>query len=459
MKRTCLISSTLALTVLVPSMASAEPGVLYIPTEDVTLQPDDVGECSGVGSPNSGRGCTGVVDRATTISPFSGDLEALQAGIVAALEPYDVHVTNDRPPEYVPYTMLLPEIEVSSFSLACSFGGINCGARKRNGIVFMVPETQNCSAPDLLHQALYAFGRISGLEGVDNPMDVMNFPPDFTMPVAAYLDECSFRSPQLNFNKMGMPTTPAQLECTGKDHAAGQCDEDPDGFAGQNSHQDMLAYYGPRAAEDIDPPEFSNLVPENGAVLTAGSNGVAELTLDVDMTDADTHLAARWTISSDALVSDMFPDGILTICTNDVCTVNWDDAVPAKPTDSDWASPVALNFPPGEYTITLEASDYKGNVAEPVTITVTIEGEVSGSEDSGSGGGVDDTAGGDNDTNQPPLDTGVDTGTSGDDATGDGDGGATDDGGGCSCRTTQTPGGMVLMLLGFVGLGAMRRRW
>ena len=35
----------------------------------------------------------------------------------------------------------------------------------------------------------------------------------------------------------------------------------------------------------------------------------------------------------------------------------------------------------------------------------------------------------------------------------------TDEGGGCSCTTGQTPGGsMVLMLLGFVGLGAMRRR-
>ena len=37
MKRTCLISSALALTVLAPTVASAEPAILYVPTEPVTL--------------------------------------------------------------------------------------------------------------------------------------------------------------------------------------------------------------------------------------------------------------------------------------------------------------------------------------------------------------------------------------------------------------------------------------
>lgn len=454
MKRTCLISSALALTVLAPTVASAEPGILFLPTEEVTLLPDSDPMCSGIGSPNSARNCTAVVDAATAVAPYA-DLDTLQADLTTSLAPYDVFITNTRPPEYVPYTMMLPEVDIETFSLACSFGGINCGSRGRNGIAFMVAETINCTMPDPLHAALYAFGRISGLEGVDNVMDVMNFPPDFTMPVAAYLDECSFRSPQLNFDKMGMPTTPAQLECTSKDHT-GMCADDPDGDPGQNSHQDMLAYYGPRT-EDTEAPVLSNILPADGTVLTVGDNGVALLEIDVDIADADPAVAARWTITSEALVSDMFPDGVLSICTNDVCSVNWEDVSPAKATDSDWASPVALNFPPGEYAITIEASDYHGNVAEMMSFTVTIEGDASGT---GADTGADDTAGGmetGNPPPPPPFTTGQDSGDSGD--TGSNDGGATDDSGGCSCRTTQTPGGMMLMLLGLMGLGAMRRRW
>jgi MYXO-CTERM domain-containing protein len=456
MKRTCLISSALATLVLVPVQASAEPAVLFIPTEEVSLQPDGEGECAGVGSPNSAFNCTAAVDAATVIPPFAGDLDAFQTSLQDSLLPYDVLVTNTRPPEYLPYTMLLPEVDVESFSLACSFGGINCGARKRNSIVFLVPQTDNCTDPDMLQQALYAFGRISGLEGVANPMDVMNFPPDFTMPVAGYLDECSDRSPQLNFDKMGMPTTPALLECTSKDHAAGACPDDPEGNPGQNSHQDLLAYYGPRPdVEDTEPPVFANVMPEDGTVLMTNDSGVAQLMIDVDITDADPAVGVRWTVSSDALISDMFPDGVLTICTNDVCSVNWSDVVPAKATDSDWASPVALNFPPGEYAVTLEASDYKGNVADPVSFTVTIEDASSGS--GGVDSGADETAG--VDTNEPPPFT---TGNNDDSGTGDGgsnDGGANDDGGGCSCSTTGGSGGVALMLLGLVGLGAMRRRW
>ena len=39
MKRTCLISCALTAAVLAPASASAEPGILYIPTEAVTLRP------------------------------------------------------------------------------------------------------------------------------------------------------------------------------------------------------------------------------------------------------------------------------------------------------------------------------------------------------------------------------------------------------------------------------------
>ncbi len=47
MKRTCLISCVLAAGVLAPVVASAEPGILYIPTEDVSLFPTGPGEECG----------------------------------------------------------------------------------------------------------------------------------------------------------------------------------------------------------------------------------------------------------------------------------------------------------------------------------------------------------------------------------------------------------------------------
>src|SRR5688572_24338833 len=89
MKRTCLISSALALTVLAPTMASAEPGILYIPTDPITLLPTGVAPCSGV---NSALGCGGV-DAETEIAPYS-DAAGLTTAISDAVAEYDVLVTN-----------------------------------------------------------------------------------------------------------------------------------------------------------------------------------------------------------------------------------------------------------------------------------------------------------------------------------------------------------------------------
>jgi MYXO-CTERM domain-containing protein len=451
MNRTCLISSALALTVLAPTVVSAEPGVLYIPTEPVTLTPFNEGVCGS--QINSALGCDNV-DMVTEVAPFA-DAADLTTAMSDALVDYDVMVTNTRPVDYLPYLMLMASDEPSkkSQSLTCTGAGINCGSRQRNDIGFTRGTTMNCMDPEVTHASMYAFGRMSGLEGVVNPEDWMNYLPDYTMPPVGFIDDCFDRANQLAFDDKGNQVE-QQLECTSLDHF--ECPDGMNGEAQQNTHQDLLMYYGART-EDADPPVFSNILPEDGTVLTVGDNGVALLEIDVDIADADPAVAARWTITSDALISDMFPDGILSICTNDICSVNWEDVSPAKATDSDWASPVALNFPPGEYAITLEASDYHGNVAEMVSFTVTIEGDAS---DTGNDTGQDDTAGGmetGNPPPPPPFTTGQDSGDSGD--TDNGDGGATDDGGGCSCRTTQTPGGMVLMLLGLMGLGAMRRRW
>lgn len=452
MKRISLICGAVALGVLAPLSASAEPGILYIPTDPVTLRPTGVIPCSS--DVNSALGCGGA-SMEIEAEPFAGAAD-LTTAMQAGLEAYDVTVTNTRPPEYISYTMLLPsdeplDMEAGGYqSFTCAFGGINCDARGRNDIVSTSGTTENCIDPDVVHAAMYAFGRNSGLEGVDNAEDWMNYPPDYTTAPMGYQDVCNDRLQQMGFNDRGEQID-LPLECTSVDHF--ECPDGTNGDPGQNSHQDMLRFYG-EATEDADPPELTNVVPEDGTVLMA-EGGVASLELDVDIADADEVVGVRWTVTSEALVSEQFPEGVVTMCTNDVCTANWEDATPLKATDSDWANPISLNFPPGEYAITLEAADYHGNVAETVEINVTIMGEETGEDTAGSedDSSVDDTAGNDDNT--------FTTGQPGTD--GDGSGTTTptddDDTSGCSCTSDrQQSGGAALMLLGLMGLGAMRRR-
>lgn len=459
MKRTFLISSTLAGLSLIPTVASAEPGILYIPTDAVTLRPLNMAPCGA--DVNSALGCGGASMEVE--EPPYADAEALTTALQTNFAEYDLLVTNTRPPEYISYTMLLASDEpldmaASGYqSFTCAFGGINCAARGRNDIVSTSGTTGNCIDPEIVHAATFAVGRNLGLEGIDNPEDWMHYVnddgpaggPDYMTPPLGFQDVCNDRVQQQGFNDRGTQID-LPLECAGIDHV--ECDG-PGGMQGQNSHQDLLEYLGP-VVEDLDPPELNNVVPAEGTVLMEGE----ELVLDVEIVDADPIVGARWTVSSSALEEAGVPGGMLTQCTNDACDQGWEE-VSLKPTDSDWS--VSLGgLPAGEYTITLEAADYHGNVAEMVTVMVTIEGDDdSGTTSGGSegGGNVDDTGGG-NVTNGG----GGFESTGGDDDSGDDTGSGQDDSGdgsGCSCRTTPAPGGAMLMLLGLMGLGTLRRRW
>lgn len=454
MKRTCLISCALTAAVLAPTTASAEPGILYIPTEPVTLRPTSMEPCSSL--VNSALGCGGATMEVEE-APYA-DAATLIESMSTNLAAYDVLVTDVRPPEYIPYTMLLPSTEpvdmaASGYSnFTCTFGGDNCGALARNRIYSTSGTTANCIDPVDIHAAMYAFGRSAGLEGVDDPTDWMNYAqgdgpdagPDYTMTPMGFQDACSVRVPPQGFNDRGMQID-LPLDCTSLDHF--ECD-DVNMEQGQNSHQDLLMFFGERV-EDMDAPELTNVVPEDGTVLQAGE----DLVLDVDIADADLVVGARWIVSSQALVDAGIESGTLSQCTNtnngDVCDANWNDANPLKATDSDWAFTIE-GLPAGEYVVTLEAADFHGNVAEMVTINVTIEGDpvdptggmTTGADTGNEEGGVLDDSGGDD--------------SGGADSTAGADGG--DDTSGCSCTTDSNRGGAVLMLLGLMGLGVMRRR-
>jgi MYXO-CTERM domain-containing protein len=134
----------------------------------------------------------------------------------------------------------------------------------------------------------------------------------------------------------------------------------------------------------------------------------------------------------------------------------------------------AAALPEGDYTITVEASDLAGNMAEPIVRDFTVAG---GAADTGDGGDDVMTTAGTNDSG--PVDTGVDdTGgpvtnatTPDDDATNGGDVDVTgdlessgEDAGtndnvidrGCGCTTNERDDA-ALLLLGVAGLALTRR--
>ncbi len=227
---------------MAPTTASAEdePAILYIPTEAVTLLPTGVAPCGS--DVNSALGCGGASEE--TEEPAFAGADALTMALDGALEAYDVMVTNTRPPEYVSYVMMLPSEDAAdmSTSFTCTFGGINCGARNRNDIISTSGTTMNCLDPEIVHAAIFAFGRTSGLEGVAAPDDWMNYlmgmgsdaGPDYaTPPMGGFTDECHDRVQPQGFNDRMMQVD-LPLECTSGDHFA--CDG-PGGEQGQNSHQ------------------------------------------------------------------------------------------------------------------------------------------------------------------------------------------------------------------------------
>ena len=464
MKRIALLSTAaFVATLSTASVASAEtkPAMVWIPTADVDLipsgTPDTICEKSSMSADIAAAGCVGGLAEAGTRTP-NADTQAVVDGAIAALEAYDVTIVTEPPPSYVPIFAVLTSGEDSeeSLSYTCSGAGLTCAARGRDSVGFTNTGTMNCTDPDLLQSALYTVGRMSGLEGKEDPRDVMSYPPNYEEAVTDFIDECG---PIANFLGGDKGMTELPVECTSADHA-GDCEAES-----QNSHADMLDYFGP-ATEDTAAPEigFENIA--DGDVIAEGT----ALSVSAKISDDSTYAAVRITIASDALDGvDGITGGEISFCTTDICDVNFLDGDPFKLAESEWATGDINGLPGGEYTITLEAADYHGNVAETLTAVVTLEGggaTTDGGGDTDGDGSGDDTNGtgdtnGSSDTNDSGFVTdsnGDDSGEDGGDTDGDDSAGATDDGGGCAVGAAQRAGSSALMMLGLLGLGFIRRR-
>ena len=446
----------------------AAPAVLYIPTEAVDLVPVAMCEIPQMNDDNPALGCTDLVLDPATFEPVA-NIDDIVTGVTDALAPYNVIVTTTRPPVYVPYQMLIPQDseDPKSTSQSCTIAAADCDGIDRADIGFTSGGTANCMDPDPVMAALIAFGRMSGLEGKDNPMDVMGFPPDFAMPVTEFVDACDVIVTPEDPDTM-MPTP---LLCPSSQHEEnGMCTMDDE----QNSHQELLAVYGaadPAILTDSAAPEIGEVTgaPAQDAMLPAGT----KLMLSVPVTDDSGYAMVRIAVESTALESEFgAPGGIVDKCFGGSCGVRvGGDATPqaiefdpgmnmAYP---DPSAPFSMNelgggaLPGGAYTITVEASDLAGNEATPFTVSFMVEG---GGDETGTD---PDTSGGDDNTDADDDDADDDDDdgdSSGDDD--DDDSNATgDDGGdeGCSCTTGPTGGNAAFLLFGIAGLAMSRRRY
>jgi MYXO-CTERM domain-containing protein len=467
MKKTWLyscLSATAVCALATTAHADPIPGIVYVPTEEVELIASGTGGdpiCTGVGAFHAGLGC---YPGGGTVAAFAG-AETLVDDMRVALADFAVTLTHDRPPKYVPYMMLLPsdDEDAESRSFTCTATGTpDCAAsRTRRRIGRTIGGSQQCTDPDLLQAALYAFGRMSGLEGIANELDPMGYdssdstvqPIDWTQLAHEFQDSCSARVAQFGFNDRDQIIT-QQFECTNADHVECETDE-------QNSYADLMAAYG-EPIEDTDAPVIAIVFPEDGAEIAHD----AEIVIEASVEEASDHVGARFVLEGEGLIELIEVDS-WEFCTNQACRPtegalaaapeanwHWADGHRWKETASPFTMPSISGLPAGTYTATFEAADPHGNVAEPVMVTFTVLEAPEGEDETGGGDATaGDGTGGNGD--------GGDSFTGPDDGGGTGDGppptGEDDDGGGCACNTSGPAGGVGAFAL-MLGLAGLRRR-
>lgn len=299
------------------------------------------------------------------------------------MEPYGVRIAYDvRPPKHLPYAMVMMGGLPSMLGLGGGVLGVSCSSDcadmwwRDTTFAFtdaINPNNAETLGTTALHEAAHAFG----LAHIDDPSKIMN--PFVSSGQVTWADECT-------------PYNDATggINCQGT-HAS-FCDGQP----AQNTHAELMAYFGPNSP-DITAPEVTITAPEDGVQLDPGE----AFTVMVDV--SDDHEGFGWQLVVPEL----------------------DQAAPAYTFEKEWT----LSFPSeGEYTIRVEAVDHDMNEgADEIKVYVGAAGP-------GDDGGLDE--GGSDDAAD-----GMDEGDDDDDDSGDGtDGGADGDDGGTTDRGCRIDG-------------------
>jgi len=408
-------------------------GVLYVETGGVTLNPT----CGNGESANAAKNCTPLVDSTITFPAIGGGAGAgLFQELQSYYEPFNLVMTQNRPPDYLPYTMAVVggSAQLAGFSGACGVANVACDGLKRNHVSLTFPESCGGSANTAAQETAHNWG----LEHTDNAGDLM-YP--FNMGgFQQFVDSCM---------TISHATGDGNTQC-GYVHEV-YC---PAGKGEvQNSYGELMGVFGPRAVDSVE-PEVVSVFPENGAVFSTSDTVL--VTAEID--DDSRMVGVKWTWEEG------LPEGTdsYTKCTNKVCDEDFVTGASFDPSEIAWDF-VNLQEPPvGVYSFKVEVLDAYGNYdSRTITFEVTEDGSEGGADASadesggGSGGGT-----GDDGTGGSGADGASGIGTGGFD--GGLDGGDDGDPEGCGCRSSgDTPPALpwsgMLAVFGLLFVGRGRR--
>lgn len=414
----------------VPAMNyEAAPGVVFVAMDGVTLRPN----CGNGDSAHSALNCTPLVDSEVSFPAFGAQAASEYQQLRNYYEPFDLVMTSQRPPDFVPYTMTVIGGSAQMAGLGggvCGVANVACDGLKRNHVSLNFPQSCNGMAETAGQETAHNWG----LEHTDNQNDILY--PFNNGGGKSFIDDC------MNIDH----STGNGITQCGYIHEV-YC---PAGMGEQqNSYGEMLGVFGAKN-EDTTAPVITSMFPADGAVMPTDETFTITASIDEDSNMA----AVKWTWVEG------LPGGIeeYTRCTNNVCTNDYVTGVSFNAAEIAWdfvtfdASEGPL--PEGVYTFQLEVYDAYSNYD---TQTITFEvaeggGEAGGMDETGPGGDATDGPGGtagDDEADGTAGDAGLDGGLDG----GDGGGGE-----GCTCRTADERGPSATWMLALLALAGVRRR-
>ncbi len=357
------------------SAALGEPrgALLYLAMDGMTLRP-----CDEAWSSSSAKQCTSIVDQTTEFPAWGTEMQQamLLQYVTEYFAPFDVTVTTEKPPPYMPYTLqviggtpdLIDRAEI------CGIASLDCGAFSRN-LVGLVFAQQDVCTPwkTTAHEAGHNFG----LEHTVDDDDIMSY-------TLVYDDLYHFRDACM----AQYLESPEDSPSCGMTHAQ-YC---PEGGDRQNSRTELLGTLGPSRL-DVSAPVV-DVEPADGSVFTTTDT----IRIGAQISDDGNFIGARWTWIGG--LPDELPFGH-DRCTNDACVEDFADE--SGDPDGSWDYLVLQGAPAGEYMFALEVMDTHGNES-----STTIEFTVNGAPLPGAGESGGSSSGGDDDTGPDDSSTGGD---------------------------------------------------
>lgn len=344
------------------------------------------------------------------VEPFGGSAQyhaQIALELEALLSPYGIRVTTQRPPDMLPYTMVVPWNGVSTLG---PLGQYDCEDLDQRGLTvhrFGPGETAQTVARRLVKGA----GMTWGLEFSADPASLMCDGACDEPSAQSWLPTCAGVSGACSLANGGCP--------------AGQ----------QNDHQVLRDLFGTDEPDDT-PPIADITSPAPGLVVLPGSDLQLRAIVDDDFGGVGYRLTV--TFDGEVLLDtvDFARERVVEPFTVGVDLTNVDE---------------------GTFVFIVEAMDHADHVTvDEVTVTVTPDAGDGSSGSTGSSDGADSTTSADSGAEEAGSTTDPTTGSAPETETAADSYEPTGEDGSCACRSSG--GSPALAPLVLVGLGLGRRR-